>query len=253
MRVRRLLAIGAVVLLAGCSPAAGGGAKPSAAPKTPVVIPSDPVAAFAAAKAQLGRESARFATQDGTNRVASYTGVVNAQTKNWEVTGEEYDVRRVGTDIYLKMSGSVLDNALVQPATHDQLAAGRWVRTRMPGGREVGGVVFNDAFPWNLANPAVNAKSLKRTGPRTFAGVLTIKDSRPVPTRPDIAAPVTVDLDDQGRFARISLNVEPEKKSSPPAVFTFTDLGLPADITAPPAADVLADDDPTILISTGLN
>jgi hypothetical protein len=58
------------------------------------------------------------------------------------------------------------------------------------------GVVFNDAFPWNLANAAINAKDVKRTA----------------------------------------------------------DFGLKADITAPPAADVLDDDDdPTTLTATLLS
>lgn len=243
MRVRRLLATGVVVLLAGC---AGTTAQPTA----PVVIPSDPVAAFAAAKARLGTESARFSeTTPGSDRTA-YTGVVDARTRNWEVTGKEYVVRRVGTDLFVKMSGRTLADSLVTPATHDQFAAGRWVRTHLPVGREMS-VVFNDAFPWNLANPAINAHDLKRTGDRTFSGTLTIKDSIPHATpRPAVAAPVTVDLDDQGRFARISLVLDPAKKPAPPAVITFSGFGRTAGITAPPAADVLYDDDTTLLNQT---
>jgi hypothetical protein len=54
------------------------------------------------------------------------------------------------------------------------------------------------------------------------------------------------------RVATIALNVEPEK-SSAPAVFTFSDFGLKSDITLAPAADVIDNDDPEVLIRTLLS
>jgi hypothetical protein len=235
MRFRQLLAVSAVVVVTGCSSAA-------AQPKTPVVIPTDPVAAIAAAKARLGQESARFSEQTPGVPQLTYTGVVDARTKNWEITGNGYVARRVGTDVYVKMSGAVLDQAILRPATHDQLAAGRWIRTRLPNGRELA-VVFNDSFPWDLANPAIKSTDLKPTGDRTFAGTFSLGDTFPSSTpHAKVTAPIKVGLDDQGRFSTISVTVGPDK-SDPPAVFNFSDFGVHADIKAPPAADVLYDDD----------
>jgi hypothetical protein len=229
MRFGRLLAtVMLVATAAGCTQSA-------VASNKPVPIPSNPAAAFAAAKTRLGKESARFSVTVPGSAQQSYTGVADAKSTNWEITGQEFVVRRVGTDdIFLKMSGAVLDQALAKPAAHDQLAAGKWVRVRLPSAWKMG-VVYNDTFPWNLANPAMKATDVKRTADRTFAGTLPLKDSK--------TAPITVDLDDQGRFARIAFGVEPD-------IFTYSDFGLKAGIAAPPAADVLDDDDPTILEAT---
>jgi hypothetical protein len=104
-------------------------------------------------------------------------------------------------------------------------------------------VVFNDSFPWDLANPAIKSTDLKLTGDRTFAGTISFGDTFPSSTaRPKVTAPIMVGLDDQGRFSTISVTVDPDK-SGPPAVFSFCDFGVQADIKAPPAADVLYDDD----------
>jgi hypothetical protein len=235
MRFRQIMAVGAVVVVAGCSSAA-------ATSKKPVAIPSDPVAAIAQAKARLGQESARFSERVPGVAPLTYAGVVNAKTRNWEITGNGYVTRRVGADVYVKLSGALLDQAMLQPATHDQLAAGKWVRTNLPAGRELA-VVFNDEFPWNLANPALKSKDLRLSGDRTFAGTFSFGSNIPSATpRPKINAPVTVGLDDQGRFATISVTYDPDK-SGPPVVFGFSDFGVQADIKAPPASDVLYDSD----------
>ena len=53
---------------------------------------------------------------------------------------------------------------------------------------------FNDAFPWSLADYATDATSLTHTGPRSFAGTVTIVLADP--TQPHVKAPVGVDLDE---------------------------------------------------------
>ena len=247
MRARRLIVTSVVVLMAaggtGCSSAAGGGSIPSQAPPPPATIPSDPAMAFAAAKTHLGTESARFA-QDMGSDMLNFTGMVNAETRNWEISGKEYVVRRVGTDLYVRASGKTLEAMMVPPATTDRLAAGAWAHTRLPNGRELS-VVFSDEFPWNLASSATRATGITRNGNRTYSGTVSVKDSK-YGSRSNKSKNLRlgVDLDDRGRFTRISLDSD----ASPPGnrtLFTFSDFGVRADITAPPPSDVVEEDNPS--------
>lgn len=244
MRARRLIATSALSLMAaagaGCSATAGGSTAASPAPRPPATIPSDPVLALTAAKAQLGRENARFAYDTGVGPL-DYTGVVNAGTRNWEITGKEFVVRRVGTDLYLRASGKALASLWVPSTTIDHLAAGGWVRTRLLNGRELM-VVWSDDFPWNLANMASRGTDMHRTAARSFSGKLSVKDVR---------VPLSVDLDEQGRFTRIRLDFA-GKSPGRPALVTFSDFGVPADITAPPPGDVVVEDNPSFTAGLGL-
>lgn len=83
------------------------------------------MAALAAAKARLGTESVRFA-QDTGSAAADFTGTVNAVTKNWEITGKEFVVRRAGTDVYVQASGKTLESCGCPrpPSTASPQAAG---------------------------------------------------------------------------------------------------------------------------------
>jgi len=88
MKAGRLAAASVLVLMAaagtGCSADVDGSVAQSQSQsqslRPSVAIPSDPAAAFAAAKAQLGRESSRFA-QDTTSDLLDFTGIVNAETR----------------------------------------------------------------------------------------------------------------------------------------------------------------------------
>lgn len=247
MRAQRLIATSAVVLMmasgAGCSPAAGGStsaSQPPRAPRPPATIPSDPVAALAAAKAQLGTESARFALDVGSD-LQNFTGMVDAETKNWEISGKEYVVRRIGTDLYVRASGKRLESMLLMAGTADHLARGGWARTRLPNGSELS-VVFNDKFPWNLANPAASATGITRTGDRSFSGTLSVKEAKyGSRSRMTKNLRLSVDLDDRGRLIRIKLNSDATPDHH--TVFTFSDFGVRASITAPPPGDVVEDND----------
>ncbi|MEU4426807.1 hypothetical protein AB0F81_39815 [Actinoplanes sp. NPDC024001] len=249
MRVGRLMATSAAVLMAamgaGCSPTADGGAGASQTLPSAAPIPSDPVQALTAAKGRLGTESARFAREQN-DEPSDFTGVVNAQTKNWEISGEGYVVRRIGSALYIRVTGDKLHTITMSPAAADRFAAGGWIRTRLPNFRETS-VIFNDEFPWNLANPAARATAVTATGDRSFAGTVTIDN-------PDSGAanttevPVSVDLDERGRFSKITAGAaQPDADM----VITFSDYGAPADITAPPGA-VLEQEDLSILVFLGL-
>ena len=236
MWVRRVVAAAAVVLVvagaAGCSAAAGGDAAVnSAPPPPPVTIPADPVAALAAGRALLGTESARFARDDDFDP-QDYSGVADVRTGNWEIRGREYVVRRVGTDLFIQAEGKMLDSLWVQQATKDRLSAGGWARTRLPNGREFS-VVFHDDFPWDLGNLATRATGVTRTGARSYAGTVPGKKA-------DLR--LTADLDDRGRLTSFSVgSTKPEGRT----VFTFTEFGVPADVVAPPPAEVVEEDNPS--------
>ncbi len=257
MRARLLIATSAAVLVAaagaGCSAEANDNPvsrqDPSQAPRATATIPSDPVAALAAAKAQLGTESARFA-QDTEPDLLDFTGIVDAETKNWEIRGKEYAVRRVGTDLYVRASGKALASLWVAPATTDRLAVGGWARTRLPNGRELS-VVFNDRFPWNLANPATRATGITRTGDRSFSGTVSTTVGKHGSRPQTKTLLLRVDLDDRGRFTTIGLDSDATSPAHRTR-FTFSDFGVRADITAPPPGDVAEEDNSSFLASLGL-
>ena len=251
MRARRLIATGMAVLAtavgAGCSAAAGEPIAVSPVSRPPATIPADPVAALAAAKARLGTESARFAQDDGGPRHLGFTGVANAETHNWEITAKEYVVRRVGTDLYIQASGEILESMMLPAETTDRLAAGGWVHTRLPNGRELS-AVFNDKFPWNLANAVTLATGVIRISDRSFAGKIpgAAKPGSPPAARKDLR--LSADLDEQGRFTKISVSADPSHGT----VFTFSDFGVRADITAPPPGEVAEEENPSFTASLPL-
>jgi hypothetical protein len=80
-----LLVEGAVPRQDSEAAAADGSPAASPAAKPPATIPADPAAALASAKARLGTEFARSA-QDMGSDVLSYTGIGNAETRNWEIS-----------------------------------------------------------------------------------------------------------------------------------------------------------------------
>ncbi|WP_433383710.1 hypothetical protein ACQPZX_22110 [Actinoplanes sp. CA-142083] len=224
----------AVVLTVGaCSGRTDNATPASQAPPAPATIPADPTAALAAAKARLGTESARFAGEG----VPSFTGIVNAETRNWEVTGKEYVVRRVGNELYVRASGKTLELMMPSRASYDRLAAGGWVHTRLPNGSELS-TVYGDKFPWNLANPATKADGMTKTGTRSFSGKLSVTNAKAA-----TEMRVTADLDEQGRFTRIGLT----EAAGSATAFTFSDYGTKADIVAPPARDVAEEENPSFL------
>ncbi|AGL16895.1 hypothetical protein [Actinoplanes sp. N902-109] len=241
MRAALLTPTGVLILLAAAGCSSPTPASPSSAPATntsprpTATIPADPAAAIAGAKTKLGTESARFAEDTGTD-VLDFTGVVDARTRNWEITGKEWVLRRVGTDLYVQAHGKTLDTMFATPATVDRLAAGGWAHTRLPNGHELM-VVYSDDFPWNLVNPATRATALKKTGNRRITGT-------------DKSGKVTIDLDDQGRFSLV--NVDSSKTSSQHLKTSFTTYGQPVAITAPPAAEVAEEENPSFLGSIGL-
>ncbi len=229
MRVRGLMAATVVVLLvsSGCdaAPADGGSAAPSrgVVSRSPVALPSDPAQMLAEAKARLGTESARFA-KNSDNELTDYTGVVDALSKDWEVTARNWAVRRIGDDIYVRASGTIL---LSLPDEH--FPADGWLHCRLPADVDTLATVYSDRFPWNMTNGAVSAKDVVKVGERSFTGMVDVVRQK------DVGSPAHTEqvslgftLDDQGRFATIGDD------------FSFSDFGVPVTIV-PPAPETVTE------------
>jgi hypothetical protein len=238
----RLLAIGAVLLLTGCAASTPHEAAPQLAPSKVVSpVPSDPAAAIAAAKAQLGKESVHFSATTSVG-IYKYTGVFDVRSGSWDVTGTDAEVRRIGDDVYAKVSDAKRLQVLpLDPPVAARLTAGGWAHSRLPD-RPDATVVFNDAFPWDLAAPVLLATKWTRTGDRSFAGTWVSKK---------ITSRVGVDLDEQNHFAKITLT-EAGSAAEPYQTCTFSEYGVPADISAPPRADVIEESDSLFLTMLGL-
>lgn len=243
------MAAGAVVLLAAAGCAAPAGAGTGSSEPAPGPIPTDPAVAFAAAKVQLGTESARFSGDFGNDLsfgVGSFTGLAKAGTKTWEMTGKDYVFRRVGDDFYFRASGKMLEDLAMTAGVRAHVAAGAWLHLALLGPGHVPSLVSNDDFPWILANFAARATGTVRTGTHSFAGTLA-DDASPI----DLAAGappstkdetrVKIELDDRGRYTKFDI-----ASAVPPSTtdmeFTFSDYGVHADISAPPSAEVIEEE-----------
>ncbi|GAA2912457.1 hypothetical protein Acy02nite_90310 [Actinoplanes cyaneus] len=143
-RIRRYV-IGGVLLAgvltsAGCSPGSGTAATPAVSASTR----GDLVAALA----RLGSESARFTIVFGGGQRA--TGVIDPATGHWEMTGNGYVVRRIGADVYVRLTAEPVDSRYPGQYAAD---LGKWVHVPAPAG----GAAFAADFPWTTARGAATA------------------------------------------------------------------------------------------------
>ncbi|MFC3987977.1 hypothetical protein [Actinoplanes siamensis] len=137
--IRRFVIAG--VLLAGGLTPAGCGARQ--VPPSPGVVQPSPDLARAAAR--LGQESARFTVVTGDEKVS---GVIDQATGNWEMTGRGYVVRRLGPDVYVKLSAEPAHSGYPGQYAAD---LGRWVHVAVPAGDAP---AFGEDFPWAPARAA---------------------------------------------------------------------------------------------------
>ncbi|WP_436531352.1 hypothetical protein [Actinoplanes sp. HUAS TT8] len=130
-----------VLATAGCSTGTG-----TAAAQAPVTVA--PSADLAGALARLGRETARFTVAPAKGERVS--GVIDPATGDWEMAGNDYAVRRIGPDLYVRLSAEPANS--VYPG---QYAAdlGKWVHLKVPSA----GLAFDRDFPWTPARGATSA------------------------------------------------------------------------------------------------
>jgi hypothetical protein len=131
-----------VLTSAGCSPGNGTAA---AQPQVTASSPAD----LAGALARLGSESARFTLVSGAGEKIS--GVVDPKTGFWEMTGDGYVVRRIGADVYVKLSAEPVHSMFPGQYADD---LGKWVHTAVPAGA----TAFGADFPWAPARTASSAE-----------------------------------------------------------------------------------------------
>ncbi|GGN83829.1 hypothetical protein GCM10010112_62530 [Actinoplanes lobatus] len=226
--------LAAVLVLGGCSSAPG--AVATTGPSPVVTIPADPAAALAAASSRLGTQSARFTISYGEGEPfgSKQSGVVDPATGRWELTSDSYVIRRIDGDVYVKLTKV--------PATLPEKvytkAIGKWIHQRVPHGAEYSRT-FNKDFPWYTGRSVASGTDIVKAGDRSYRGRISFDESiRPSADTPQ-AADFVVELDGEGRITRMSL-VAPDAKVSPTDLtYTYTDFGLPVDVSAPPPGEVI--------------
>jgi len=215
MPARRLTlaAVAAVVLTAACS------------------SPASPASDLDAAADRIGKQPATFSLTANTMTI---TGTADPATGYWEMTGDGYVVRRIGADLFVRMSGETLGRL--------PRAAGKWIRTPIPYGGD-GILAYQPDFPWTPARSLAGATGLSRTGDRSFRGVLPW-DPVPSPggaSEPAPRSPFTADLDGAGRLTRLVVTVRSNSPEALPLTLTYGDFGTPPAVVAPAAGDVIVE------------
>lgn len=238
MRTRTLAAVAAAVLigLTGCNPAAS----PTGAGQSK---PVDPSAELAAAVSKLTTESMRVETAMATG--LNGKGVVDETGDQMQMTlsittpgsaeGTTVDMRKVGTDVYLKFDGS-LGQAMGGKS-------GKWLHidsASVPAGSPFS-PESND--PKSVTKLLASAAKVERTGERAWKGELDMTKS---PTMTEQAkkslgvkatgVPFTAKADAEGRLAEIVIDVETIAKGAGQMTTTYSDFGLEVSVEKPAGA-----------------
>jgi hypothetical protein len=209
MRARHLTIAG-VLLVAACS-----------APAAPA--PGAELRAELSAAAD--RTTARPAAFAITANSARVTGTADPATGRWEIVGDGYTVRRIGSDLYVRVSGKALERV---PA-----GTNRWIKTPVPYGGE-NALAYQPDFPWTPLLRLFAATDLTRTGDRSYRGVLPWN-----PTGAAARCLFTAGLDGDGRLTDLAVTVGPGSPDGFPITFAWSGFGRPAPIAVPPPAGVV--------------
>ncbi|SNY54750.1 hypothetical protein [Paractinoplanes atraurantiacus] len=195
------------VCLAGCGEAREDVKQPEVA--VSVSLPADPKAALAVGLGKLGTQSARVGYRfNSEGYEVRYTAVVDAAGTTWEATGDRWVLRRIGNDVWVKVTKA--DDLGLVPA--DQLD--KWLKMPL---NYLDTTSFKTGFPWSgLRNAAEVATGITRTGDRTYEGKLPDDD-------------LTVSLDAAGRFTRVMYGDFME--------MTYSDFGTPVAVEPPAATE----------------
>lgn len=221
-----VLLVGALTLT-GCTSDSDAGGQP--APMVSSPLPADPVAALAQAASRLGTETARFSVIFGRGEKSEQraSGTVDPVTGDWELVGDAYVVRRIGNDLYAKVTGEPQLSHYAGQYLDD---LGKWVHQPAPTATG-SSLAFGKDFPWAQARDVSGMAAPTRTADRIFRG--TLKDEH-VPVDPVC----TAELDLAGRFSRVSTAADADE---PSIMLTFSGYGQPVQITAPPADQMIED------------
>ncbi|MEU4562732.1 hypothetical protein AB0F72_30510 [Actinoplanes sp. NPDC023936] len=222
----RLIVGGLVILalsMAGCAQTPGDVEQPEAT--VSVSLPADPKAALAVGAGKLGTQSARIVFTLGDQPSETrLTGVVDAATGNYEVTAEGFVVRRVGDDVWVKV--------LRMPTREDlffrQEDLNKWIKQTAFNIETT--TTFQAGFPWKLPRGTVTqGTKVTRAGEHSFRGTTIRQES------PD--GHFAAEMDAAGRLTRVSSGFGQSVDNL--FVIEFSDYGLPVNIEAPPASEVI--------------
>ncbi|GAA2586916.1 hypothetical protein GCM10010435_76400 [Winogradskya consettensis] len=237
--ILRAVATATVLVLAACTSGASG---------APVPVPSDPVTALSEAAGRLGTQPARFTFVYGTQQpldAANHTGLIDPATGHWEITGNGWTVRRIGDDVYIRLTKEP-----PMPLSPGSYAAvyGTWIHQRVPVGGELS-YIFGADFPWSLARGAAHGTDITRIGERSFRGSVAVAPGEEEPRNRGFLA----DLDEQGRFTSVAFLSDTQPAASGMSI-AFSGFGTPADIQAPSAGETVDGEAYlTVLIEIGLS
>ncbi|XVU22657.1 hypothetical protein ACQPZJ_36090 [Actinoplanes sp. CA-054009] len=217
-----------VLAAAGCAAPENDVRRPEAEPS--VSLPADPGEALALGAEKLGEQSARieYSYAGGKFPGTKFTGVVDASGTTYEVAGDFYIVRRIGDDIWLKVTKMPPVNTAL-PFLASEL--NKWAK-KNPNHVD-STTSFGEGFPWVLpAQMLRKAEGVSAVGDRSYRGKVSAGPKAK-------GADLTAALDQAGRPTSVAVGVE----ESPGDVFTakLWDYGVPVTVEPPPAAEVVED------------
>jgi hypothetical protein len=148
------------------------------------------------------------------------------------------DLRKIGTDVYMKFDGAL--GAVLGDK------ADKWMHidaAKVPEGSPFS-MEAND--PRNAAEMLAASAQVQKTGDRTFQGVLDMTKS-PTADEESLralgdkakAVPFTAKADQQGRLVELVIDLAAIAPSSGKMTTTYSDFGTPVSVQAPPAAEVI--------------
>ncbi|RZU50009.1 hypothetical protein EV385_1768 [Krasilnikovia cinnamomea] len=237
------LMLAAAVTVTGCGPndkPAASGAPGAAAEQA--AQPADPTAELAAAVTLLNETTMKVSMTmvGGINM----TGVADpkAQTADMKMTlgaagqGTEMEVRKVGTDVYLKIGGEL-----------GKLAGGggKWMHmdtTKLPGGSSLGALSGDDPAGTKTLMKAVT--DVKRTGEGTFTGTIDLTKSPQFGADKlkelggkVTAVPFTAKVE-QGRLVEMTVDMGGISPAAGKMTSTYSDFGTPVSVSRPDKSEI---------------
>ncbi|BFU42587.1 hypothetical protein KRMM14A1004_08240 [Krasilnikovia sp. MM14-A1004] len=235
--------LAAAVTVTGCGPndkpAASG--TPTAATEQ-AAAPADPTAELAAAITKLNEDTMKVSmTMVGG---ISMNGVADPKAQTAELKmimgaagkGTEMEVRKVGTDVYMKIGGEL-----------GKLAGGggKWMHmdtTKLPGGASLGALSGDDPAGTKTLMKAVT--DVKRTGEGTFSGTIDLTkapqygaDKLKELGGKVSAVPFTAKVE-QGRLVEMTVDMSSISPAAGKMTSKYSDFGTPVSVSRPDKSEI---------------
>ncbi|MGK5679019.1 hypothetical protein [Actinoplanes sp. URMC 104] len=252
MRTRRLALAGAaiaVIALAGCgdkdagagsgSGSAAGGAS---APVATTTAPATPAAELEEAAGKLGDTPVKVTLSSAVGMTVS--GSFDAKAQKGDVSMDlgpagGMSMRQVGTDLYVKVTGSMASSL-------DGSAAKKWMHVDLSKVPEKSSLNIKNNDPRQTAKLLTSASAVKKTGEHSFTGTadMTKSPTFDAGTAGALAGkmsavPFTAETDAQGRLVELVFDLEKVAPGGGQMTTKYSNFGVPVKAEAPPAAQVV--------------